>query len=154
VPADLAQIAYEASLRSLDKQAEVLNELRSRTGLLLAASSLAASFLGERTLDEGVLGLTALALIAFAVAVGASLYVLLPRGDVVFSLEGPTIYERFFEFADNLTEVHRRLAYDLDHFWEANNATLGRMRFWFRIAVVGLAAEVALLLASVGVTLV
>jgi hypothetical protein len=43
---DLARLAYEASLRSLDKQEELLGELRSRTGLLLAASSVAASFLG------------------------------------------------------------------------------------------------------------
>lgn len=50
---DLARMAYDASLRSLDKQDELLSELRSRTGLLLAASSLAASFLGEPALDHG-----------------------------------------------------------------------------------------------------
>jgi hypothetical protein len=76
---DLARLAYDASLRSLDKQEELLSELRSRTGLLLAASSVAASFLGERALDDGhaVLALTALA--AFVVSLGASIYVLLPK---------------------------------------------------------------------------
>jgi hypothetical protein len=48
---DLSRLAYEASLRSLDKQEELLGELRSRTGLLLAASSLAASFLGRPALE-------------------------------------------------------------------------------------------------------
>jgi hypothetical protein len=38
----LAELAYEASLRRLDKQEQLLEELRARTGLLLAAASLAA----------------------------------------------------------------------------------------------------------------
>ena len=50
---DLAQLAYDASLRSLDKQEELVAEIRSRTGVLLAASSLAASFLGEPALADG-----------------------------------------------------------------------------------------------------
>jgi hypothetical protein len=74
---DLSRLAYEASLRSLDKQEQLVQELRGRTGLLLAAASLAASFLGEPAL-EGSVGLAIPALGAFAVSVGASLYVLLP----------------------------------------------------------------------------
>jgi hypothetical protein len=52
---DLARLAYEASLRSLDKQEELLGQLRSRTGLLLAGSSVAASFLWERALEVALL---------------------------------------------------------------------------------------------------
>jgi len=37
------QLAYEAAQRALDKQERLLEEMRSRTGLLLAAASLAAS---------------------------------------------------------------------------------------------------------------
>jgi hypothetical protein len=41
--AELAEIAYDASLRRLDKQERLLDDLRARTGLLLAAASLAAT---------------------------------------------------------------------------------------------------------------
>jgi len=37
------RLAFDAALRALDKQESVLDELRSRTGVLLAASALAAS---------------------------------------------------------------------------------------------------------------
>lgn len=49
---ELEQLAYEVSLRALQRQEEVVEELRSRTGTLLAASSLSASFLGARALDQ------------------------------------------------------------------------------------------------------
>jgi hypothetical protein len=49
---DLARLAYESALRALDKQEQLLAELRARTGLLLAASSLAASFLGRPALEN------------------------------------------------------------------------------------------------------
>lgn len=48
---DLATIAFDAGTRALDKQERVLEELRSRTGVLLAVSSLAAAFLGRPALD-------------------------------------------------------------------------------------------------------
>jgi hypothetical protein len=154
VTADLARIAYEASLRSLDKQDELLTELRSRTGLVLAASSLAASFLGEPALDEGSRAVAVAALAAFAVSVLASLYVLFPRRDLVVSLAGPTVYELLFEFADDPAEVHRRLAYDLDRFWEANDRTVQRLVRAFALAIITLGVEVLLLLGSVTANLV
>jgi hypothetical protein len=35
------RLAYEAALQALDKQERLIDELRNRTGLLLAAASLA-----------------------------------------------------------------------------------------------------------------
>jgi hypothetical protein len=45
---EFEKLAYEAALRGLDKQEGLIEELRTRTGVLLAASSLAASFLGQQ----------------------------------------------------------------------------------------------------------
>jgi hypothetical protein len=58
------RLAYDASLRSLDKQEQVLDELRARTGLLIATSSLAASFLGRPALDAAPVAVGVLALAA------------------------------------------------------------------------------------------
>jgi hypothetical protein len=41
-------LAYEQSVRAIEQQARMLDELRSRTGLLLTGASIVASFLGER----------------------------------------------------------------------------------------------------------
>ena len=111
--------AYEAAQRALDKQERLIDELRSRTGLLLAAASLAASFLGrEAFADDPKRWLAVLALVAFLVAVGASVYVLTPKsGKFVFALVGSGLYEGLYEVKDDLAAVYRRLAYDLDRFW-------------------------------------
>jgi hypothetical protein len=65
----LELLAYELALRALDQQEAALVELRSRTGILLAASALTASFLGAPALSGGLDVPVALALAAF---VGAS----------------------------------------------------------------------------------
>jgi hypothetical protein len=149
----LAQLSYDAALRSLDKQEQLLSELRARTGILLAASSLAASFLGRPALDEAQPLLAAVALAAFAVSIGASVYVLIPKKHLIFALAGPAIFEGLFEFREEMAEVYRRLAYDLDRFWEENDAVMLKLFHAYRIAAGALAMEVLLLLASVSDTL-
>jgi hypothetical protein len=54
---------------------------------------------------------------------GASLFVLMPRS-FIFALEGPRVYERLYAFRDDPAEIHRRLAYDLQRFWNQNDRTL------------------------------
>ena len=44
----LEEIAYDAALRALDKQEALVAELRARSGVLLGASSIAASLLAGR----------------------------------------------------------------------------------------------------------
>jgi hypothetical protein len=72
----LAQLSYNAALRALDGQERGLEELRARTGTLLAAASLVASFLGAQTIQRTNAPETieALALLALAVSVGACTY--------------------------------------------------------------------------------
>jgi hypothetical protein len=153
MPEELARVAYEAALRSLDKQDELLSELRARTAIVVAVSSVAASFLGEPAFVEGSVAFAVLALLAFVVSVAASLYVLLPKGNLVFSLVGARVYEGLFAFEGDTREIYRRLAYDLDRFWEANDPVIRRLIRAFSVAVVGLAAEIGLLLAALAGTL-
>jgi hypothetical protein len=145
---DLAELAYDASLRRLDKQERLLEELRARTGLLLAAASLAASFLGRPAVDADPWLPAALAFGAFALSIGASLYVLMPKKNLVFALVGSRLFEELYEYKAELPEVHRRLTYDLDRFWQQNDGTMQRVFGAFRVAAWALAAEVGLLLAS------
>jgi hypothetical protein len=143
----LERIAYDSAVRALDKQEKVLEELRARTGILLGASSLTVSLLGATALDRPQsVALVILALGAFVASLGASLFVLLPREGFVFSLNGPEIYEELFEFRLDVAEIHRRLAYDLQRFWDGNDFLLAPVRRAFRLATWTLALEVMALL--------
>jgi hypothetical protein len=123
--AELEQIAYDSALGALDKQEKVLEELRARTGILLAASSLAASLLGGRALDEfDPLWLAVTSSVSFITSLGASLFVLTPRSGFVFSLKGPAVHEELFEFREDPDGLHRRLSYDLQRFWDTNDCLL------------------------------
>lgn len=152
---DFERLAYEASLRALDKQERLLEELRARTGILLAASSLAASFLGREAFDDsGSTVFVVLALAAFAVSIAASVYILMPKRNLVFSQSGPGLYEGLYALREDLAEVHRRLAYDLYRFWEGNDAKMRNLFGAYRVAAVALVIEIVLLVAVVSGTLV
>jgi hypothetical protein len=118
----LAQLSYDSAVRALDLQERAVEQLRARTGTLLAASSLTASFLGlqadQRTGGLGTFG--ALALISLAGSIGLCVYVLLPKSRLVFSLRAPTMYEGLFELADDDEEVRKRLIYWLEEYWQGN----------------------------------
>lgn len=96
----------------------------------------------------------AAALAAFAVSIGGSIYIVLPKRDLYFSPSGSVLYEQLYEVRDDLAEVYRRLAYELDRGWESNEQKLDRLFAAFRIAAIALAAEVVLLIALVSGTLV
>ena len=53
VPAALAELSYRSSAQALVQQEAAQNELRSRTGTLLAANAVTASLLGAAALKGG-----------------------------------------------------------------------------------------------------
>jgi len=150
----LARIAYEAASQSLDKKERLLEEVRARTGLVLAASSLAVAFLGRSAIDNADRVLIALALASFAISVGAAIAVLLPRPNLTFALRGAGVYEGLYDFSGDLDEVYRRLTYDLDRFWDSNDEVVGRLLRWFKLAAAAVVVEVVLLVAAVSDTVV
>jgi hypothetical protein len=91
-----------------------MNELRARTGTLLAASSIVASFLGSRASDQGSGTLTLLALVAFVVPVAACIYVLAPKDNLIFALRGSVLFEAEYDEPGGVPETYRRLAYWLE----------------------------------------
>src|SRR5215813_2597667 len=95
---EFEKLAYEAALRGLDKQEGLLEELRTRTGVLLAASSLAASFLGQQAFKEPhPRGLVIFALAAFVLSIATSVFILVPKRDLIFSQRGVGLYEGLYD---------------------------------------------------------
>jgi hypothetical protein len=151
----LEEIAYLASMRSLDKQEAVLDELRARTGILLAASSLAASFVGPAATSGGPIWALILIGLAFAASTGLCVYILVPRRNgFYFSMAGSKIFEELYAFRDDVGDVQRRLAYQLDRFWDQNDAAMQTLFLAFRIASVCLALEILGVLALLAYKLV
>jgi len=151
VTAEFERLAYEAALRSLDKQEAYVEELRARTGVLLAASSLAASFLGQQAFQShGPRALAIAALLAFFVSVAANVFILLSKQGLVFAQKGVRLYESLFAVHEDMAEVYRRLTYQLDRFWGANDAKIQWLARAFTLAAAALVVEMLTLATVLG----
>ncbi|MGZ8702321.1 MAG: hypothetical protein ACXWZY_08545 [Gaiellaceae bacterium] len=145
MPEELALLAYELSQRMLTQQEMRLDELRARTGTLLAASSVATSFLGPRAIDRnGVDTLALLALTAFAVSVIGSVSILILNPRLVFGVRGTRLFEEERAREESIADVHRRLGYWLELFFDQNQATVDRLFLVYQLAAVAVLAEVIL----------
>lgn len=148
---EFERLAYEAALRGLDKQEGLLEELRTRTGVLLAASSLGASFLGQQAFqDPHPQTFAIIALVAFVVSIGASVYILLPKESLFFSGAGAGLYENLYAVRNDIGEVYRRLAYELDHFWGTNDRAISTLISTYKLAAIALVLEIISLAALLG----
>jgi hypothetical protein len=154
VPADLEKLAYESALRALGKQERLVEELRARTGLVLAAASVAASLLGRGGIDGAEPGgLALLGILGFVVSVGAAVRVLLPRADTRFSVRGAPFFGALAD-SEGSAELLWRAALDLDRVWMGNDEAIRAMAREFSIAAMALAVEVGALALLVGGTLI
>ncbi|MGZ8795315.1 MAG: hypothetical protein ACXW0F_11840 [Gaiellaceae bacterium] len=145
MPEELALLAYELSQRMLTQQEMRLDELRARTGTLLAASSVATSFLGPRAIDRnGVDTLALLALTAFAVSVIGSVSIPILNPRLVFGVRGTRLFEEERAREESIADVHRRLGYWLELFFDQNQATVDRLFLVYQLAAVAVLAEVIL----------
>lgn len=151
----LADLSYQAAVRALDLQERAVEQLRGRTGTLLAATSLTASFLGAQTIQHrhglGTLGV--LALIALAISIVGCVYVLLPKRGFVFSISAPAMYEALFEFSDDPDEVRRRLIYWLEGYWASNQTIIDGLGRYYAAATLALTFQLMLWSAALASTI-
>lgn len=139
----LEKLVYEAALRGLDKQERLLEELRARTGVLLAATSLAASFLGQQAFQHPGSGVLAvIALTAFVTSISAGVFILVPNEDLYFSEGGSGLYQDLYGVRNDMAEVYRRLGYELDRGWESNNAIIVKLTRTYKLAASALIIEI------------
>ena len=148
---ELARLAYEAALRALDKQEEVVRELRSRTALVLAAASFSISIAGGAAVRAAPsIGVAAFG--AGLASLSVSLYVLLPQPRLRFAVDARSILAAQHAAA-GAGEVYRRLVYDLVRFWRSNDVIVARLVVTFRWSTAALLLEIVLLVAALRDTL-
>jgi hypothetical protein len=146
------RLAYEESIRALTLQSSVLDDLRARTGILLTAASLTATFVGSRALDDGFTTWTRVALGFFLATGGFCLGVLWPRGDWNFAFDAQAILDGYVNTSDGATldEMYVRFAEINQKNWKSNTEKI-RWLFWsFRLAVLALVLQVPCWLAAIG----
>ena len=146
------KLAYDESIRALSLQSVVLDDLRGRTGILLTAASLTATFIGSRALDDGFTTWTRLALGFFLATGGFCLGVLWPRGQWGFAFNAKTILDGYIKQSNGATieEMYVAFAEINQSNWEANADRL-KWLFWsFRLAVLALVLQVPCWLIAIG----
>ena len=147
------KLAYDESVRALELQSSALDDLRSRTGILLAALSLSASFLGAQALkDPGLTGWSWAAIGSFAVSGLLSLGVLWPGWKWRFTSNAKTIIEDV-QSDESLTldQMYETYAESNQEDWEENSKRRLKPLIWlFRVAVLTLILQVAFWLFALG----
>jgi hypothetical protein len=150
------ELAYTEARRALDEQAGVVNDLRSRAGVVLAASAVTTSFFGREALSDHALGTAGwLALSAFASLGLAILVILWPWRDWTFTVHAPTFIANYLEppppVDDSgappleplpLPAVHRDLALHMSASYTANARQLRWLMLAFRVSALLLTVEV------------
>jgi hypothetical protein len=135
----LDRLAFDRSVRALERQERVVEELRARTGTLLAAGAFVASLLGIR--GSGAIALTGVA--SAAVALCACVSILLPNRRLEFTTSGAVVFEYFTRVALDMSEAYRTLAYWNDDVWDANERVVERLTARFAIACLSLVLAIA-----------
>ncbi len=138
---------------ALRQQERALGELRARTGTLLTAASLIATFLGGQALArEGLSVWIVLALVAFGLSVVLSIYVLLPKSGVAFALDTSEAYAALYGAREDEDQIDMTLAGWLQSFREQNHPTVKRLTSAFELAGFALFAEIFLLAVGLAVS--
>jgi len=143
-------LVYEESQRALDQQGAALDNLRTRTGVVVAAAAIVSSFLGGQALRSGddftIWSLLAIA--ALAVVGVAAILVLWPTGGWVFVNRVDTLLSGYIEDEGQdekpatIDEMHTCIAQHNQRHWDENSEKLNTRYIAFQVACSALAFEV------------
>lgn len=143
VTPSLAQLAYEQAQKALEQQERQVDELRQRTGTLLGAAALTASFFGTAALGrDGVVAPIILAGVALVVTVLSGLFVLYPH-EMVFATDARRLYDALKPDQDDPERLHLRLAFGLRDTRERNGRRLDWLARCLALSSIALVVQIA-----------
>ena len=141
------EFVYDELTHNLSQQSEVLESVRSRASLLIAAASVVTALLAGPTFDlrrEPTLG-SLLAIAVFLVSVTFALAIVWPRKGWNFRLGIKEVVDRIEQHPEtNLAALHRRLAILNEQSYESNEKKIASLFRLFRWAAVALVVDVLL----------
>jgi hypothetical protein len=140
------KIAYDESVRGWALQSSVLDEIRSRTGVLLAATSVSSALLGsaDLTRHDTFSVISICALVVFSVSVGLCVYVLWPTADWTFTHDSQLLLDAYVRDGRTLDYMRENLALKADEYRDANEEKIKQQFSAFRWASVALGLTIVL----------
>jgi hypothetical protein len=141
-------VILEEARRAIDTQVSALDELRARTGILLAAAAVSGSFLGAATARAGdgfgFLGGTAVVTFVFGAA--SCIVVLWPPGDDawIFVNSPKRLIKDWVKADQKDKSMPLFLAECLEDDYDKNEKRLLGLYKWFRAAAVSVGVAVIL----------
>jgi len=140
----IEQLSYELTANALAEQERAVAALRTRAGTILAAASIAGSFLATKASHGSLDGWAIAALITFILCLASAIVVLLPHS-FVFSFRGRTLLAASdHEGIQDVTEAYRATAIWIEQSVNANRRKLDSLSDWLTGSCVLLALEVVL----------
>lgn len=145
------RLAYEASVRAIEDQARVLEDIRSRVATLVAAAALVTGFFGQEALTRAdaiePVSWADLAIASFIATAGSAVIILWPV-HVRFSVSATEIFDILRDRAAAATPVDAREAFTeiatrLELMYDGNSRRVQLLLWVFRSAIVFLSMEVA-----------
>jgi hypothetical protein len=147
-----AALILQEAVRALDQQSDSLNELRSRTGIVLTASSVSSAFLGATALEHGGFSvLNILAFVVFLCSILLCLGVLLPADDWEFLYSTETLEKSYIGESVELAQMQRSMAAGYSESWKENNGRIKPLYVLLRFAIVAVGVDVLLWLVAIRV---
>jgi hypothetical protein len=140
----IERFSYELTANALAEQERAAAALRTRGGTVLAAASIAGSFLTTKAGGGSLDGWAIAALVTFALCLATSVWVLLPH-EFVFAVRGQALLAETDHFGvRDVDEAYRAASMWIEPYLDRNREQLSRMTGWFTVSCVLLAAEVVL----------
>jgi hypothetical protein len=140
----IEQFSYELTSHALAEQERAATALRTRAGTILAAASIAGSFLTTKVSGGSLDGWAVAALVMFALCLASSVWVLLPH-QFVFAVRGQALLAQTDHLGvRDVTEAYRAVSIWIEPYLDRNREQLSRMAGWFAVSCFLLAAEVVL----------
>jgi hypothetical protein len=143
--APMYKVAYDEAVRGLTTQAGVLDNVRTRAGLLITAANVVTAFLAPQAITNGS-GFHAGALVAigaFILCLVAAISILWSRGSWRFATDANIIIKRIEgDTAPNIGDLHRWIAVNAEKAWASNQKTINGMFTAFKWGCVLLGLEV------------
>ncbi len=137
-------LVYDEAVRALDDQRSILDNLRTRSGIVLSAAAVTTSFFGGLALRDGSAGPLAWAAVAAFVLCGvACLAVQFPHGRWEFRASPASLIAEIDATAPAVEVIQRDLALYMERSWLANERRTQASMVWpLRIAALALVVEV------------
>jgi hypothetical protein len=152
MPKTTHEIVYEQAVRAVEQQFQQLDELRSRTAVILATSGVLTGFLGRVAIEKGLGAWGYCALAAFTVSSIACLFVLWPRWEAwSFSINARKLIPYYLDEAEPepAESLLKYLAGAIHDDFEENTTPLHRLYGGFVLAAAALVVEILLWFAAV-----